>query len=308
MRVASPSLAQTTTITDLLIPFIMSENINLPCESPLTSASTLLSSIVSSLSTSTPPTESQLRQLKLVSTLLSGLDPYLDTVSSPAPTVQRPLLQATADHDWEGAWKNKKTLFHLSAAWSAGAYEGNFVGLLTKLTHAKKALEIGMFTGTTTVCIAQQLPQGGKVTALEIDPYLHSFTAPLFKETGLADKIDVKVGNAVEHLDQLATNILSDEEAFDIIFIDADKPGYTKYFKTILDKGLLKREGLLVVDNTLYKGTPWVEGLVDEESLKIGKENADAIKEFNMVVREDKRVEVVVLPVRDGVSLIMRND
>ncbi|EST06031.1 O-methyltransferase, family 3 [Kalmanozyma brasiliensis GHG001] len=283
-------------------------DIELPVESPLTSASKLLQSVVSQLDTSKPATSEQLAQLKMVSSLLSGLDPYLDQVSSAAPAVQRPLLKATATHDWEGAWSRKETLFHLSAAWSAGAYEGNFVGLLTKLTHAKKALEIGMFTGTTTVCIAQQLPEGGKVTALEIDPYLDNFTRPLFNETGLGDKIDVKVGNAVDHLETIAKNILTDEEAYDIIFIDADKPGYKRYFQTILDKGLLKRNGLLVVDNTLYKGTPWTEGLVDQEMLAIGKENADAIKEFNKVVREDKRVEVVVLPVRDGVSLIMRNE
>ncbi|KAJ1019409.1 hypothetical protein NDA16_004526 [Ustilago loliicola] len=283
-------------------------DIDLPVEAPLTSASKLLSGVVSQLDTSKPPTSEQLRQLELVSKLVSGMDAYLDSVSSAAPAVQRPLLKATAEHDWEGAWTARKTLFHLSAAWSAGAYEGNFVGLLTKLTHTKKALEIGMFTGTTTVCIAQQLPQGGKVTALEIDPYLDTFTRPLFEQTGLGDKIEVKVGNAIDHLEAIANNILSDEEAYDIIFIDADKPGYKSYYKTILDKGLLKKNGLLVVDNTLYKGTPWTEGLVDEKVLEIGKENADAIKEFNQVVKEDKRVEVVVLPVRDGVSLIMRNE
>lgn len=286
----------------------MGENIDLPCETPLVSAATLLSGLLPQLDTSKPITSEQLDQLKLVSTLLSGMDPYLDAVSSPAPAVQRPLLKATAEHDWESAWSAKKTLFHLSAKWSAGAYEGNFVGFLTKLTRSKKALEIGMFTGTTTVCIAQHLPQGGKVTALEIDPYLDTFTRPLFEQTGLGDKIDVKVGNAVEHLDSIAKNILSDEEAFDIIFIDADKPGYKTYFEKILEKGLLKKDGLLVVDNTLYKGTPWVDGLVDEKVLEIGKENADAIKEFNQIVRKDKRVEVVVLPVRDGVSLIMRNE
>ncbi|KAJ9477324.1 O-methyltransferase [Pseudozyma hubeiensis] len=283
-------------------------DIDVPVESPLTSASKLLSSVVSQLSTSSAPTSEQLRQLSLVSSLLSGLDPYLDSVSSPAPSVQRPLLKATAEHDWASAWSRKQTLFQLSAAWSAGAYEGNFVGLLTKLTRAKKALEIGMFTGTTTVCIAQHLPEGGKVTALEIDPYLDTFTRPLFSQTGLSEKIDVKIGNAVHHLDALSQNILSDEEAYDIIFIDADKPGYKTYFITILEKGLLKKDGLLVVDNTLYKGTPWTEGLVDEKMLSIGKENADAIKEFNKVVREDKRVEVVVLPVRDGVSLIKRKE
>ncbi|SAM78675.1 related to O-methyltransferase [Ustilago bromivora] len=283
-------------------------DIDIPVESPLTSASSLLSCVVCQLDTTKPPTANQLGQLQLVSTLLSGIEPYLNSVSSSAPAVQRPLLKATAEHDWEGAWSARKTVLHLSAAWSAGAYQGNFVGLLTKLSHAKKALEIGMFTGTTTVCIAQQLPPGGKVTALEIDPYLNTFTRPLFEQTGLGDKIEVKVGNAVESLEAIAKDVLSDEDAYDIIFIDADKPGYKSYFKTILDCGLLKRSGLLVVDNTLYKGTPWTEGLVEEKMLEIGKENAEAIKQFNSLVKEDKRVQVVVLPVRDGVSLIMRNE
>lgn len=280
----------------------------MPVESALTSASKLLSSVVSQLSTSTRPSSEELRQLQLVCSLLSGLDPYLDSVSSPAPSVQRPLLKATAEHDWAGAWSRKQTLFQLSAAWSAGGYEGNLVGLLTRLTHAQKALEIGMFTGTTTVCIAQQLRQGGKVTALEIDPYLHNFTRPFFHQSGLAEKIDVKVGNAVDHLEAISKTIVCDQDAYDIIFIDADKPGYTTYFNMILDKHLLKKDGLLVVDNTLYKGAPWTEGLVDESLLDIAKTNADAIKHFNQVVRQDKRVEVIVLPVRDGVSLIMRNE
>lgn len=284
----------------------MSDTIELPVEAPLTSASKLLSGVLSQLDSTRAPTAEQLRQLQLVQTLLSGMDAYLDSVSSPSPAVQRPLLKATAEHDWQAAWDNKQTLFHLSAAWSAGAYEGNLVGMLTKLMQAKKVLEIGMFTGTTTVCIANQLPEGGKVTALEIDPYLDAFTRPLFDKTGLGDKIDVKVGNAVEELDKIALNILDDQEAFDVIFIDADKPAYKTYLQAILDKGLLKRNGLLVVDNTLYKGTPWTEGLVDEKALEIGKQNAEAIKQFNQVVRADKRVEVVVLPVRDGVSLIMR--
>lgn len=286
----------------------MSENIELPCETPVVSAATLLAEIVPQLSTSVPSTDEQLRQLKLVSALLSGLDPYLDSVSSPAPSVQRPLLQATAEHDWDGAWSRKQTLFHLAATWSAGAYEGNFVGLLTRLVRAKNALEIGMFTGTTTVCIANQLAPGGKVTALEIDPYLDTFTRPLFDKSGLGDKIDVLVGDALDHLETLANNIQGGQDAYDIIFIDADKPAYTKYFNTILDKGLLKKDGLLVVDNTLYKGTPWTDGLVDEKVLDIGKNKAKAIKQFNQVVRQDKRVEVVVLPVRDGLSLIMRNE
>ncbi|PWZ03413.1 hypothetical protein BCV70DRAFT_197624 [Testicularia cyperi] len=283
------------------------EKVQLPVETPLTSASQLLSGVLSNLEPGKPIDEVQIRHLKLVSSILSGLDSYLDTVSSDAPNIQEPLLRATFENDWDGAYERKETMYHLGAHWSAGAYEGNLVGLLTKLTGAKKALEIGMFTGTTTVCIASQLPTGGSVTALEIDPYLDTFTRPLFEQTGLGDKIKVKIGDARDQLAKLAENIVSpDDDAFDIIFIDADKTGYQSYFETILDKNLLKKNGLLVVDNTLYKGSPWNKALLDEGLLGIEKSNAEAIREFNVAVKKDARVEVVVLPVRDGVSLIMR--
>ncbi|KAI3480160.1 hypothetical protein L1887_57760 [Cichorium endivia] len=138
----------------------MSDTIELPVEAPLTSASKLLSGVLSQLDSSRAPTAEQLRQLQLVQTLLSGMDAYLDSVSSPAPAVQRPLLQATAEHDWQAAWDNKQTLFHLSAAWSAGAYEGNLVGMLTKLMRAKKVLEIGMFTAQRSAGGGQHAVQG----------------------------------------------------------------------------------------------------------------------------------------------------
>lgn len=277
--------------------------IDLPVETPLTSASVLLNSVLAQLDTSKPISSGQLTQLRLVADLLGGLDRYLDTVSSEAPAVQRPLLKATAEHDWDGAFEQGKTMFHLGAHWSAGAYEGNLVGLLTKLTRARTALEIGMFTGTTTVCIAAALPQDGKVTAMEIDPYLDTFTRPLFEQTGLADKIDVRIGDARNTLHQLAT----EKQQYDIIFIDADKTGYAGYFDAIFDRDLLAPNGLLVVDNTLYKGSPWSKrDLLHQPELSIAADNADAIKDFNVMVSKDARVEVVVLPVRDGVSLIMR--
>lgn len=277
--------------------------IDLPVETPLTTASTLLNAVLGQLDTGKEVSSTQMTQLRLVADLLGGLDKYLDTVSSEAPGVQRPLLQATAEHDWDGAFERGQTMFHLGAHWSAGAYEGNLVGLLTKLTRARTALEIGMFTGTTTVCIASALPTDGKVTALEIDPYLDTFTRPLFNQTGLGDKIDVRIGDARQQLDKLA----ADKQQFDIIFIDADKTGYAGYFRSILDHDLLAPQGLLVVDNTLYKGSPWSSAdLMNQSEVSIAQDNAAAIKEFNILVKKDSRVEVVVLPVRDGVSLIMR--
>ncbi|EPQ28370.1 uncharacterized protein PFL1_04197 [Pseudozyma flocculosa PF-1] len=275
----------------------------IPAETPLLSASKLLASILSSSSEGQPLSSSSLAKLKLAHKLLSNLDPYLDEVSSKAPEIQKPLLKATAENDWEGAWKRGETMFQLTPAWSAGAYEGNFVGMMTRIMNAKNALEVGMFTGTTTVCIASSLPKDGKVIALEIDPYLANFVKPHFDASGHGDKIDVRVGGAAESL----VKIGEEGHQFEIIFIDADKPGYLSYYKTIMEKNLLKKGGLLVVDNTLYKGSPFAPEIVDFDD-EISKPNADAITEFNKVVAADERVEVVLLPLRDGVTFIMNKE
>ncbi|KAN0060980.1 hypothetical protein ACQY0O_006714 [Thecaphora frezii] len=274
-----------------------------PTETPLLTTSKLLSSILESHDASAPLSSASLSKLKLAHRLLTNLDPYLDSVSSPAPEVQKPLLKATMETDWTAAWQRKETMFHLSTAWSAGGYEGNFVGMMTKILKAKKALEIGMFTGTTTVCIAENLPADGKVVTLEIDPYLAKFVAPHFAASGHGDKIDVRVGNAIQSLETVA----DEGHQFEIIFLDADKAGYLKYYNSIMQRGLLKKGGLLVVDNTLYQGSPFVPEVIKADNA-IDKTNAAAIAEFNKVVRNDDRVDVVVLPLRDGVTFIMKKE
>lgn len=155
-----------------------------------------------------------------------------------------------------------------------------------------------MFTGTTTLCVASSLPSDGKVVCLEIDQYFEDLARPYFEKAGVSSKIDVKVGKALDFLQSY------NGEPFDLIFIDADKTGYLGYFNAIFDRGLLSKNGVLLVDNVLYKGLPITDGLQSESTAE-RVDNGGALKHFNQVVRQDKRVEVCVLPIRDGVSFIM---
>jgi len=136
------------------------------------------------------------------------------------------------------------------------------------------------------------MPADGRLVACEIDAEVAAFAHRCFRESASGHKIDVRVGPASATLDGLSAN----GESFDLIFIDADKAGYAGYLATVLNFGLLAPHGLICVDNTLMQGQPWVSG---ESSA-----NGIAIAEFNEAVAADPRVEQVIIPLRDGLTLI----
>ncbi|CAL8463601.1 g3135 [Coccomyxa elongata] len=152
-----------------------------------------------------------------------------------------------------------------------------------------------MFTGTTTLAVAQALPKDGKVYALEIESYMQEFAQPYFQQAGVADMVEVLVGPASEGIAKLAAQ----GTRFDLAFLDADKTGYLGYYNQFMDLNLIVPGGAIIVDNTLMKGRTYYSGGVKDEL-------ADAIREFNEVVCKDPRVDVVALPFRDGVSIITR--
>lgn len=229
------------------------QHVDIPAETPLLSASKLVSSALTTLQSSSSVDSNALSQLRLALTLLTSLDPYLDTHSSPCPPSVAPLLRATLEEDWALRHKEGKTTFPMSAGWSAGAYEGNFVSHVCRAIGAKRVLEVGMFTGTTTLAVASQaLPpaeEGGKIVALELDGFLEEFVRPHFEKAGCGEKLKVVVGKAGDSLERL---VEEGEEPFDLVFIDADKTGYEGYYKQIMDGGLLRKGGVFLVDNTLY--------------------------------------------------------
>ncbi|CAO1631447.1 unnamed protein product [Parajaminaea phylloscopi] len=288
-----------------------SQTHNIPAETPLLSASKLVAAALDKLKAGTPDEARQ--DLEIALKVLTTLDPYLDEHSSAGPAELQPLLKATIDEDWDARHKEGKTTFPMGAQWSAGAYEGMFVANVARAIGAKRVLEVGMFTGTTTFCIASHLPADGKVVALELDAYLDTFLAPHLERAGLKQKVEVRTGAAKDSIQRLAQELEGGGiPPFDLIFIDADKTGYQGYYDQIMQSGLLKVGGVFLVDNTLYKGSPLLaQDPQAQDQLRskvqgISQDNADALAKFNKNVVQDKRVEVTLLPLRDGLTWINR--
>lgn len=275
-------------------------------ETPLITASELIESALNILKKQGQTDQTALNSLQLAQEVLQGLDPYLDANSTEGPAELKALIEETDKHDFQTAYKNNQLSFPVSAKWSAGAYEGNFIAMIAKAIGAKRVLEVGMFTGTTTLAIADVLPkQGGKIIALELDDYLRELANPFFEKAGVKERVDVRIGKAMDSIQEM---IKSKEEFFDLIFIDADKGAYQQYYDVIMDNGLLRKGGVLLVDNVLYKASPFVPNLEkatsDQLKTAIHFENGKSLAAFNKFVRQDDRVDVTILPVRDGVSWI----
>jgi caffeoyl-CoA O-methyltransferase len=169
-----------------------------------------------------------------------------------------------------------------------GPLEGPFLGWLVWLSKPRRVLEIGTFTGYSSIAMALNLPEGGRIVSLDVNEETTAVARRYAEEAGVLDRIDYRVGPALEELDRL-------DGPWDLVFIDADKPNYANYYEAVLPK--LSADGFLVADNVLWSGRV-VEEDVDE--------NTRAIKAFNDHVAADARVECLMLTVRDGMTLIRR--
>lgn len=226
-------------------------------------------------------------EMREATALANGLDPYVSRLSTPESEALRALAERTASENWEN-----RPGTELEREMLSGHLEGQTLKLLVHATKATRVLEIGMFTGYSALAMAEALPENGIVVACEIDEYVAELAQECFAASPAGDRIEVCVGPALDTLHALADT----GARFDLVFIDADKAGYVDYFTALMSLGLLARGALLCVDNTLMQGDPWLPG---ESS-----PNGVAIAHFNQVVADDVRVEQVVLPVRDGLTLI----
>merc|ERR1719261_771867 len=165
------------------------------------------------------------------------------------------------------------------------------------MARPKRILEVGMFVGYGAVAMLEGCPST-KVVSLEIDPYLKTWLSPIMQaHPQMAARHEIVVGPALESLPKL-------EGSFDMVFIDANKAEYKDYVKNILEKNLLAPDGMIVCDNILYNGYPYVDSHFDAQPARRGFGNA--IKEFNQWVHDQPELEQIVLPIRDGVSFIRR--
>jgi caffeoyl-CoA O-methyltransferase len=178
------------------------------------------------------------------------------------------------------------------AAWGmmVGRQEGRFLELLVFATQATRVLEIGTFTGYSSIAMAAGLPKGGAIVSLEVDPRHATVARGNIAAAGFESCISVIEGPALRSLAEL-------QGPFDLVFIDADKVSYDAYFEAVLPK--LAQHGLIVVDNTLQNG-----GVLPSE--RNPHEGARALRAFNDKIANDPRVVAVLTTIRDGVTLIRR--
>ncbi|MBB1153823.1 MULTISPECIES: O-methyltransferase [Amycolatopsis] len=169
--------------------------------------------------------------------------------------------------------------------------EARFLALLVLLTGAERILEIGTFTGYSTLSMARALPANGRLVTCDLNPKWVKFAKPYWTRAGVADRIEPRIGDAGTTLDELAA-----EDPFDLVFIDADKANYPKYYEKSAD--LLRPGGLIVLDNTLFLGRVIDPSATDPDT--------NGIREANHLIREDDRMDICVLPLSDGVTLARR--
>lgn len=261
---------------------------------PVTPVSILAASlddIIGRLEADDQCTHEVMDALRRAAELAGGLDAYVAECTTSESPHLRALAQRTADHDWSTG-SAAGGVPALEQEMLSGHVEGQVLRFLVRATRSRRVLEIGMFTGYSALAMAEVLPADGVVVACEIDAGAADFARACFADSPHGAKITVEVGPAMDTLQRLTAERL----AFDLIFIDADKAGYAEYFRQILDGGLVEPHGVICVDNTLLQGDPFTSG----PSSPAG----DAIRAFNEMVANDPRVEQVLLPVRDGLTLI----
>ncbi|MBV8390174.1 MAG: O-methyltransferase [Mucilaginibacter sp.] len=171
----------------------------------------------------------------------------------------------------------------------SGHYQGRLLSMLSKMMQPKRILEIGTFTGYSTICLAEGLTDDGIIHTIEVNRELEDMLVQHFKSTDVDKKIKQYFGHASEIIVEI------EENNFDIVFIDADKKNNLYYFQLIFDK--VKSGGLIIIDNVLWKGK--VYGAENDPDTR-------SIRELNDVITQDTRVEKLILPVRDGVMLIRK--
>lgn len=172
--------------------------------------------------------------------------------------------------------------------------EGQLLAFLVEMIGARRTLDIGTFTGYSALTVALALPDDGRVISLDVNEDWTAQARTAWVEAKVVDKIDLRIGPALDSLDALLAS--GDSDSFDFAFIDADKENYAAYYERCLR--LVRRGGLIVVDNTLWRGR-----VADPDDRK-GK--TEAIRAFNAARLEDERVALCMLPVGDGVTLLRR--
>ncbi|KAL4219530.1 hypothetical protein ACF0H5_022106 [Mactra antiquata] len=235
-------------------------------------------------------------KIKNAIALAEAREAYCAGVSTQPSEVLKTIQKGTMEYPFEQAFIDGKTKWKCMPGMMSGAFEGVFLQTIVSMTNAKRVLEIGMFTGYAAMACAEAIPEDGTVVTCEFDPFLEGIAKDFFAKSPHGKKITIKIGPAQETLLQL----VEEKAEFDLVFIDANKEGYTEYFKTVLDKGLLSKRGTIVLDNALMGGHAYMKETTNK--------NGIAIRECNEYIQSRDDVVKVLVPVRDGVMVVRRKE
>jgi len=209
--------------------------------------------------------------------LEQNLYDYLLSVSLREPEILTQLRQETAQHP--------------NGRMQISPEQGQFMALLVQLLGAKKTLEVGVFTGYSSLVVALALPPEGKIVACDISEEFTAIARRYWQKAGVTDKINLHIAPAIETLDQLLA--AGEAETFDFAFIDADKSGYDNYYERSLK--LVRPGGLIAIDNVLWSGR--VADPKDQDS------QTKKIRAFNQKLHQDQRISLSLVPIADGLTL-----
>jgi len=176
------------------------------------------------------------------------------------------------------------------SAMLSGYYQGRLLAMFSKMIRPQVLLEIGTYLGYSAICFAEGLADDGKVITLDVNEETNKVARSFAAKTKYADRIEFRLGNAVDIIPTI-------NESFDLVFIDADKPNYSNYYKLVFDK--VRPGGFIIADNVLWSGR-----VLEAEK----DENTQALHDFNQMVQADTRVANVLLPVRDGLMIVRKDN
>ena len=171
----------------------------------------------------------------------------------------------------------------------SGFFQGRLLSIISKLIKPKKVLEIGTYTGYSAICIAEGMNKNGIIHTIDKNEELNTIQKKYFKKTGDVEKFIQHTGIALDIIPEI-------NETFDLIFLDADKENYINYFNCIINK--LNKSGVILADNVLWSGK-----VIDKNQQD---NTTNILRRFNHMVNNDSRVETVLLPIRDGISIIRK--
>ena len=210
--------------------------------------------------------------------LSAEIHEYLVAHGSPPDAVQAHLIEVTA------------ALGPVSGM-QISPEQGAFMTMLTQLLNVGFAVEVGTFTGYSALCIARGLAPGGRLLCCDVSEEWTAIARTAWAEAGVSDRIDIRIAPAIDTLQSLDT-----AESIDLVFIDADKPMYASYFEAILPR--LRTGGLMLIDNVLWSGSVIDASVTDD--------NTEAIRAFNDMVAADQRVDAVMIPLGDGLTMLRK--